>query len=45
MPEDERKKMLIELKTTKEELEREIMNFPISMKTLAIQKRKDERQG
>lgn len=37
MPEDERLKMLDELKETKKHIEGEIMKFPISMKTKAIQ--------
>ena len=34
--------MLEELKLTKKELEAEIQRFPISMKTIAIQKRKEQ---
>jgi len=36
MPEEERLKMLDELKETKKTIESEIMKFPISMKTKAI---------
>ena len=42
MPEKERAKMLQELTETKKHLETEIMKFPISMKTMAIQKRRDD---
>jgi len=42
MPEDERLDMLKELKETKEQLEQEIQKFPLSMKTLAIRKRKEQ---
>lgn len=45
MPEDERVKMLAELKETKKQLEGEIMKFPISMKTKAIQQKRDEMEG
>lgn len=45
MPEDERIKMLAELKETKKQLEGEIMKFPISMKTKAIQQKRDEMEG
>lgn len=45
MPEDERQKMLAELTETKKHLEAEIMKFPISMKTQAIQKRRDEMEA
>ena len=34
--------MLQELTETKKHLEAEIMKFPISMKTMAIQKRRDD---
>lgn len=40
MPTEERLSMLDNLKETKKQLESEIMKFPISMKTMAIQKRK-----
>jgi len=36
MDDDERMKILTELKQTKKDLEMEIMKFPISMKTIAI---------
>ena len=42
MPEPERQVMLKELNTTKTSLEKEIMKFPLTMKTMAIQKRKQE---
>lgn len=42
MPEGERQDMLVELKETKAKLEAEIQKFPLSMKTMAIQKRKQE---
>lgn len=45
MPEDERLKMLDELKETKKQLESEIMKFPISMKTKAVQQRKDDMEA
>jgi len=45
MPEGERQDMLRELKTTKDQLESEIQKFPMSMKTIAIQKRKTEMEG
>ena len=40
MGEEERVQMLTELKETKKTLEAEIMKFPISMKTKAIQQKK-----
>lgn len=42
MPEEERVAMLKDLGETKSQLEAEIMKFPISMKTQAIQKKKDD---
>ena len=36
MPENERQDMLVELKSTKQTLEKEIQKFPLSMKTIAI---------
>ena len=42
MGEEERLQMIKELETTKKELDQEIMKFPISMKTMAIQRRKKE---
>lgn len=42
MPEGERQVMLKELNMTKTSLEKEIMKFPLTMKTMAIQKRKQE---
>lgn len=42
MDEQERLDMLKELKQTKYRLEDEIGKFPITMKTMAIQKRKNE---
>lgn len=42
MPEDERKMMLTELEESKKAVEKELMKFPLSMKTIAIQKKKDE---
>ena len=42
MAESERLLMLEELNATKKELEQEVMRFPISMKTIAIQKRKEQ---
>ena len=42
MPEGERQDMLKELNDTKQKLEAEILKFPVSMKTMAIQKRKQE---
>ena len=41
MPQNERKDMLKELIETKEQLEQEIQKFPLSMKTMAIRKRKE----
>ena len=41
MPENERVEMLEQLQSVKKELEAEAMRFPISMKTIAIQKRKE----
>jgi len=45
MPEEERQAMLKELQETKKHLEAEIMKFPISMKTMAIQKKREEMEG
>lgn len=45
MPEEERLKMLDELKETKKNIEAEIMKFPISMKTKAIQQKKSEMEA
>lgn len=45
MPENERQQMLKELNETKKQLEAEIMKFPISMKTVAIQKKRDEMEA
>ena len=42
MEESERQDMLKELKQTKYKLEDEIGKFPITMKTMAIQKRRTE---
>ena len=42
MPTEERIKILDDLKTTKKNLEGDIMKFPLSMKTMAIQKRKKD---
>ena len=42
MEETERKEMLLELETTKYKIEDEIQKFPLTMKTMAINKRKDE---
>lgn len=45
MPEEERLAMLKELGETKKALEAEIMKFPISMKTVAIQKKRDDMEA
>lgn len=45
MEDQERKEMLKELDSTKYKLEDEIQKFPLTMKTMAIQKRKDELVG
>lgn len=37
--------MLEELTETKRQLEAEIMKFPISMKTVAVQKKKDDMEA
>mmetsp|Transcript_39714 Transcript_39714/g.60868 ORF Transcript_39714/g.60868 Transcript_39714/m.60868 type:complete len:108 (-) Transcript_39714:3-326(-) len=42
LPESERKDILDGLKATQAKLEAEILKFPISMKTMAIQKRKED---
>lgn len=45
MAEEERVQMLSELKETKKTLEAEIMKFPISMKTKAIQQKKTDMEA
>lgn len=45
MDNEERLSMLKELGETKKQLEAEIMKFPISMKTVAIQKKRDEMEA
>ena len=40
MGDDEKATMIKELEATKKELQSEIMKFPITMRTMAIQKRK-----
>lgn len=40
MGDEERKQMIEELTVTKKELQSEIMKFPITMRTMAIQRRK-----
>jgi len=40
MGDDEKATMVSELEATKKELQMEIMKFPITMRTMAIQKRK-----
>ena len=42
MGDEERIAMLTDLKETKKTLEGEIMKFPITMRTMAIRKRKEE---
>ena len=42
MPEDERSKMLEELEQTKQDIRNQLDRMPISMKTLALQKKKEE---
>ena len=42
MSEEERLEMIAELNKTKEFLQTELMKFPISMKTMAIQKKKED---
>ena len=42
MPTPERLQILNDLNQTRKQLEGELMKFPISMKTMAIQKRKAE---
>lgn len=42
MENDEKAQMVQELEITKKELQNEIMKFPITMRTMAIQKRKSE---
>ena len=42
MPEEERKQMLDELNKTKYQVEIDLQKFPLSMKTMAIQRRKDD---
>ena len=42
MPEEERVAMLDELKSTKATLEKELEKFPLSMKTVAIQRKRDD---
>ena len=45
MGEEERLQLLAELKDTKKTVEAEIMKFPITMKTMAIRRRKEELEG
>lgn len=45
MDEEERLAMLKELNETKKVLEAEMVKFPISMKTVAIQKKRDEMEA
>lgn len=45
MEEEERLAMLKELNETKKVLEAEMVKFPISMKTVAIQKKRDEMEA
>jgi len=45
MGEEERLTILNELKDTKKTVESEIMKFPITMKTMAIRKRKEEMEA
>mgnify|MGYP002633980093 FL=1 len=42
MPEEERQQMLDELNKTKYQVEIDLQKFPLSMKTMAIQRRKDD---
>lgn len=42
MPEEERQQMLTELNKTKVQIEQDLQKFPLSMKTMAIQRRKDD---
>lgn len=42
MPEDERQNMLEELNASKANISTELGKFPISMKTIAVQRRKED---
>ena len=42
MPEEERKLMLKELQDSKKNIEAELIKFPLTMKTLAIQRKKKD---
>ena len=42
MPDDERQTMLTELRATKAQIEMDLEKFPLSMKTVAIQRKKED---